>query len=142
MSDFSIAPDIGQFEIPIDRSTEPFWAGTARHALLLPRCGDCGRFRWPPGPFCPTCQSQAVDWVPAGPGRVYSFTVVEESSVDGSAGKRTHIPALIEFPDAGHVRLLAAMVGANPASLCIGASVRVDWVSAANATVPVFGLDD
>jgi len=27
-----------------------------------PRCAECGRFRLPPTPFCPHCQSTAVIW--------------------------------------------------------------------------------
>lgn len=144
--DFSTAPDIDQLEIPMDRWSEPFWAGTARHELLMPRCGACGLFRWPSGPFCAACRSQAVDWVPAGAGRIYSYTIIETASPDtgvgGGVGKRLHIPALIEFPAAGHVRLLAACVGQDPALVYIGAPTRVGWVSAGNATVPVFTIKD
>ena len=142
MPGLSVAPDVSQLAIPVDRWTEPFWAGTARHELLMPRCGHCGQFRWPPGPFCPACQSQSVDWVPAGRGRIYSFTIVDGTSIDGSEERRIHIPALIEFPAAGHVRLLAAVVGQDPALLRIGAVTSVGWISAENATVPVFTVED
>lgn len=142
MPGLSVAPDVSQLAIQIDRWTEPFWAATARHELLMPRCGHCRQFRWPPGPFCAACQSQSVDWVPAGRGRIYSFAVVDGSLSDGSGRECLHIPALIEFPTAGQVRLLAAVVGQDPATLRIGASTRVGWISAENATVPVFTVDD
>lgn len=138
MSRTSIAPDIADLDVPIDAWTRPFWEATAEHRILLPRCGDCGTFRWPPGPFCPQCQSQQVDWVPGGEARIYSFTVVRAKAADGS--EASSIPALIEFPQAGGIRLLAAIVGAEPAHVRIGTTVVPDWIAAANAQVPVFTL--
>ena len=140
MPELSTAPDLADLIIPMDAWTEPFWTGTARHELLMPRCGACGRFRWPPGPFCPACQSQAVEWVEAGPGRIYSFTMVDGAKPGPDGEACIHIPGLIEFPAAGCVRLLAAIVAADPATLQIGASVHVDWMQAGNATVPVFAV--
>lgn len=130
-SEVSSAPDIAQLEIPIDAWTQPFWDATERRQLMLPACADCATVRWPPGPFCPGCQSQNVQWRPAGTGRIYSFTVVR-----GDA--HIHVPALVEFPDAGDVRLLAAIVHTPIDTIAIGLEVVTDWVAAANATVPVF----
>lgn len=138
MSDICSAPDVSGLEIPMDAWTQPFWDGTADHSLLLPACADCGRFRWPPGPFCPGCQSQRIEWRPAGPGRVFSFTIVREPAREEGVLPGIHAPALIEFPEAGGVRLLAAIVDTPLPAIAIGAGVTVDWVRAANATVPVF----
>lgn len=138
MSEMSNAPDLSALDIPMDTWTQPFWAGTAQGKLLLPRCGACHRFRWPPGPFCPHCQSQAVEWLPAGAARVYSFTIVHPR---GPADQpRTHVPALIEFPEAGGVRILAAIVDTPLAKIRIGAELTLGWSPAANATVPVFRI--
>lgn len=138
MSEPSCAPDISGLDIPMDAWTEPFWAGTAEHRLVMPCCADCSHFRWPPGPFCPNCQSQATQWRPAGEGRLYSFTVVREPDADAPGQTRIYIPALIEFPDAGGIRLLAAIAGVPQEALELGAPVEVSWSQAANATVPIF----
>lgn len=138
MADVSTAPLVAELSIPIDSWTKPFWDAAAEHRLVLPACGDCGTFRWPPGPFCPQCQSQSVDWKPAGVGRIYSYTTVRPKTRDGEAV--LHIPALVEFPDAGGVRLLAAIVGTTPEAIHIGAAVEPDWITAANAEVPIFRL--
>lgn len=138
MTPVSTAPLVAELSVPIDIWTKPFWDAAAEHRLMLPACGDCGAFRWPPGPFCPACQSQAVEWKPAGEGRIYSYTAVRPKNQDGK--ESLHIPALVEFPDAGGVRLLAAIVGAAPDEIRIGAAVAPDWISAANAEVPVFRL--
>jgi uncharacterized OB-fold protein len=54
----------------------PFWEGARRGQLLLPHCPDCGRYWWPPGPVCPYCLSERVEWSRAsGRGRVISWVV-------------------------------------------------------------------
>lgn len=138
MGEISSAPDVGALEVPIDVWTAPFWEAAASETLLLPRCGTCARFRWPPGPFCPHCQSQQTEWRPAGPGRIYSYTIVRSSGENGAGKLRA--PALVEFPDAGRVRMLAAIVDAQPDRLAIGATLRVDWVNTANVKAPIFRL--
>jgi len=124
----------------MDSWTQPFWDATAQRKLLLPRCSACGRFRWPPGPFCPACRSQPVDWVPAGAGRVYSFTVIPGAPAEEAGQRPVFVPALIEFPEAGGVRLIAAIVDTPVAAVRIGAKVELGWSEAANAVVPVFKL--
>lgn len=136
MSNISRTPDLKQLEVPIDAWTEPFWRGTEQHQLLLPTCTACSTVRWPPGPFCPSCQSQSVRWQPAGAGRIYSFTVVHSSRTD--VEQWVQVSALIEFPEADGIRLLAAVVDSPVDTIEIGQSVELDWLDAANVTVPVF----
>jgi uncharacterized OB-fold protein len=126
-------PDLSALEIPMDAWTEPFWAATARGELLLPRCGECGRFRWPVGPFCPACHSQALDWVPAGDASVYSYTLVPD-------GDAIVAPALIAFAAAPGIRIPAAIVETEVSAIRIGAILTVDFSTAKNAQVPVFGF--
>lgn len=141
MTEISTSPDVSQLEIPMDRWTAPFWQAASERRLAFPRCSACGRFRWPAGPFCPDCHSQDVEWADAGEGRVYSFSAVRTAATE-TALATLHLPALIEFPGAGGVRLLAALVGAVPEAVEIGAAVVPDWLPAANAVVPIFRLKD
>ena len=134
MSEISTAPDIGALDVPVDAWTEPFWAAAEKGELTLPRCTDCARFRWPPGPFCPHCHSQRVEWRASGPARVYSFTVVRNQDA------KLHVPALVEFPEADGVRILAAIVDKAIEDIRIGAALRVHWSRAANVSVPIFSL--
>lgn len=135
MTTLSTSPDIAELAIPMDTWSKPFWEAAQERRLVIPRCGACATWRWPPGPFCPVCQSQSVELVESGKGRIYSFTVVHDA-------EDLHIPALVEFSDAGGVRLLAAIVDARAEAPTIGASVSVDWVQAANTLVPIFRLAD
>jgi uncharacterized protein len=138
MSPVSAAPDLSTLEIPIDAWTQPFWDGTAERELLLPRCSACMRFRWPPGPFCPDCQSQQTEWVEPGPARIYSFTLIPERSDTGVDQPQYRVPALVEFPAADGIRILAAIVATPLAEIRIGAELKLGWSRAVNAVVPVF----
>ena len=54
----------------------PFWEHVQRHDLRLQRCAECGAFRYPPGPACPSCLSQEAEWAPlSGRGRLLSWVV-------------------------------------------------------------------
>ena len=139
MSEISRAPDLSALEIPIDPWTQPFWDAAADGRLVLPRCGACRRFRWPPGPFCPNCQSQAVEWAASGPAQIYSFTIVRDRTTDTGA---IHAPALVEFPQADGVRLLAAITDTPLAAIHVGAKLALGWSQAVNAAVPVFRVRD
>ena len=89
MSQISGRPDIAQLVVPADAWTLPFWDAARDHRLILPNCGVCGRYRWPPGPFCPACHSQAVVWADAGYGFGLGFSVRKEPGLaewPGSAG--------------------------------------------------------
>lgn len=140
MSATSTSPEIAGLEIPIDTWTAPFWEATGEQRLTFPRCNNCGTFRWPPGPFCPVCSAQGVEWCEGGEGEVYSFTVVRTPAADQPGGEEVNVAALIEFPEAGSIRLLAALVDADPSDIRIGEPVTVAWRAAANAVVPVFRL--
>jgi uncharacterized OB-fold protein len=138
MPEVSAAPDLTALEVPMDAWTQPVWEAAALKRLLLPRCAACHHFRWPPGPFCPHCQSQLTHWVEPGLGRVYSFTIVRDRHAQEAQRPAPRAPALIEFPDADGVRMLAAIVDTPIEDIRIGAEVRLGWSRAANVVMPVF----
>lgn len=140
MSERSIAPDLASLEVPWDIWGEAFWKATAQRKLLMPSCADCGTFRWPPGPFCPKCQSQKIEWKPPGQGRIYTFTVLPVPGAVKDAPLQHRVPVLVEFDQAKGIRLVSALVDAPLDKIAIGDAVEVDWLVAANATVPVFRL--
>ena len=130
----TVYPDLANLEIPMDVWTRPFWLATQDRTLLLPRCGECGWFRWPPGPFCRTCRSQVVAWVAPGRAEVYSFTLLPA----GADGLSVIAPALLAFPDAGGIRLPAAIVDTPLDLIRIGAPATPAFAPAHNEWVPVF----
>ncbi|CAN7516253.1 zinc ribbon domain-containing protein [Phenylobacterium sp. LjRoot219] len=135
----SITPDFSALEIPTDVWSAPFWEAAAEGRLAMPRCSACGTFRWPVGPFCPNCHAQPVAWRPPGAARIYSYTVLPAPGLEGDPS-RARIPVLAEFDDAPGVRLVTVLIDTPVTAVSIGARLQVDWLPAANATVPVFRL--
>jgi uncharacterized protein len=140
VSEVVSAPDLSKLDVPTDRWTQPFWDAASRGELVLPRCGECGAFRWPPGPFCPRCRSQEVAWAPAGEARLYSYTLVRQKPSTGDEAVRRVAPALVEFPACDGVRIMAAIVDTPAEAIRIGARLELRWAAAGGAQVPQFAV--
>src|ERR1700712_1344551 len=140
MQKISSARDVSKLEISMDVWTEPFWRAAEEGHLELPRCGNCKLYRWSPGPFCPRCHAQSVEWMPAGPGRLFSYTVVPGKPEHEGDETLAYVPALISFAEAGGMRMLASLVDAPLDDIRIDAEVEVAWADAANTKVPIFRL--
>ncbi|OKO81093.1 Zn-ribbon domain-containing OB-fold protein [Bradyrhizobium sp. AS23.2] len=69
------APDVKYSPKPTPE-TAHFWEGTRSGELRLQRCGSCNHTYFPPRPFCPACQSEAIRVVPAsGKAKLYSYVI-------------------------------------------------------------------
>lgn len=141
MTEITSAPDISRFEIPMNVWTEPFWQAAADERLVLPRCRSCGTHRWPPGPFCSSCRSQAVDWVPAGRAELYSYTILRPPAAAPEKPGPVIAPGLVAFPEAGGVRIMAAIVDSPVDAIRIGAPLILGWSAKDDTKVPVFSVD-
>ena len=109
-----------------DRWTEPFWAAAEQEVLRVPRCTSCGTFRMPPGPFCPACRSQDVEWVDLpGTGEVFTWTVVRHAVVPFLRDAVPFVIAVVALDGAPGARLIANLV--DVADVSIGQRVRVVW---------------
>jgi uncharacterized OB-fold protein len=123
--------------IAVNAITEPFWVAAKDKRLVAPQCGDCGTFRLPPTPFCPSCQSKAVNWIElSGAATVYSFAVVH-----GFPGlpDLTLVPAVLDLPDAPGARLVSNVVDVAPDEVKIGTRLQVDFTPITDGwLLPVF----
>ena len=116
------------FKLSTNAWTQPFWDATARHVLLVARCAGCGHCRMPPTPFCPACQSQAIDWKPvSGRGEVYSYTVVERAILPDMQAHLPYVPAVITLDDGGGVRLISNVVEVEVSAIRVGLPVQLVW---------------
>lgn len=136
-------PPAELFTLVVDQWTQPFWDACREHRLVVPRCPDCGTTRFPPGPFCPECRSQRVEWVDLpGTGTVFSYTIVSRSLTPEMDDSIPYAPVVIALDDAGGRRLISCVVDAEIDSLRVGAPVRVVWEDRADGvTVPFFALE-
>jgi uncharacterized OB-fold protein len=133
-------PPAELIKINPDQWTSPFWAAAAEHRLVCARCANCGKFRMPPGPFCPKCRSQAIDWTElSGQGSVFTYTVVTHAVMPSLAGCVPYAVAAVTLPDAGGVRLLGNVVDMESNQLVVGLPVEVQWADVADGvSVPRF----
>ncbi|MDR2856376.1 MAG: zinc ribbon domain-containing protein [Novosphingobium sp.] len=136
----STTHDLSRIAIAMDTWTRPFWEAADRERLVVPRCGRCGHYRWPPGPFCPQCHSQETEWVDPGRGRIYSFTVLSRPPATEGGEPELSVPTLVRFADAGGTLLLGSLADAPIAAIAIDAPVTIGWAQAANTRVPIFHL--
>ena len=59
---------------PDDPANRPFWEGARRGVLMLQRCLDCGRHRFPAARYCGQCHGERSAWVgTSGAGVVESY---------------------------------------------------------------------
>jgi uncharacterized protein len=122
--------------------TEPFWQAASEHRLVLPQCGSCREFRFPPTPFCPTCSSQSIDWIDHdGHGIIYSFTVIRHAVIPDVAAALPLIAVVVELPGTDGCRIIGNVVDVDPSDVAIGQAVDLDWYDVREGeSVPIFRL--
>jgi len=108
----------------ISPDNAPFWAGCKRHELVLPFCAACGRPHLPPGPVCPFCLGDRLDWRRAsGRGVVSSWTVVHQPYFPAFKADLPYNVVQVELAEGP--RLTANLVEAPNAALEVGLAVEV-----------------
>ena len=107
---------------------QQFWERCKQRQLVFQQCNDCQRFRHPPGPACPSCQSFSYRWVEAhDEAELFSFTVVEHGALAGIEKSLPYNIAIVDFPSFDHVRLISNVVDTAPANLRIGMKLHLIW---------------
>jgi uncharacterized OB-fold protein len=122
--------------------TQPFWDAAAQHRLVVPRCGSCGTFRFPPSPFCWRCRAQDVEWIDHdGAGDIYSYTVIRHAVIPDVRAALPVVAAVVELPNTGGCRVVGNVVDCEPDAVRVGLPVTLDWYDVREGTsVPVFRL--
>ncbi len=138
MSDF-LLPDLD------DETSAPFWAGTARHELLVQACGACGRWRMPPRPMCPHCQSISVTWVPTrGHATVWSFIVPHPPLLPAYSELAPYNAIVVALDEDPSIRFVGNLVAnatgpineIDPATIVIGEAVHVVFQPVDDVVLP------
>lgn len=98
-----MAGDPGQtgFLAPsIDPDSQPWWDAVAEHRLVLPCCGACARYWFPPTPGCPNCGAQEYELCAvSGRGRLYSWVVVHRALSPSFQADVPYTIALVELEE-------------------------------------------
>jgi uncharacterized OB-fold protein len=111
--------------LPDDASAE-FWAACRRHELRMQRCARCERFRFPPRPMCPSCQSMESLWpLVSGEGKIASFVIVHPPVLPAFRDKTPFPVLLVELDEDPRLRMIGNLIGGRSDALRIGAPVEV-----------------
>ena len=104
----------------------PLWNSIRAGRMCLPRCLDCGKLHYPPGPVCPHCLSSNLEWQPiSGRGTILSWVIYH----------RTYLEAYPEPYNVIVVRLeegpimASNLEGPAPAENWIGQPVRMTYTT-------------
>lgn len=116
-----------RFDQPmVEDESRPFWDGLRDGRLLIKRCADCGAYHHYPRPFCPSCWSEAVDWVEAsGDGRVYSYSTVYVNDLPPFGPEVPYVAAVVELAEGP--RMMTRLVDCTADDIAIDMAVRVDF---------------
>jgi uncharacterized protein len=103
-----------------------FYEGLREGRLLTTRCAKEGTLTWPPRTVCPSCHSDALDWIDLPrTGTIYAFSAV---LVGAPLGMESDVPfavGLIDL-DGAKLRLFGRIVGRPWEELAIGGGVRFE----------------
>ena len=112
-----------------------FWDALERGEVRFQQCEACGRQQFPPSYHCRTCGAPDPVWREvAGPGEVYSYTVVHRPPEEAFAADVPYVIAVASFEGGG--RIFARLNGVEPDTVRIGLPVRAvaadhgTWTSA------------
>ncbi len=124
------------FEPRISADTAAFWAGCREHKLMIQRCKDCGRLRWPASYVCPDCLSSETELVELPPeGTLYSYVVMQKPFHPSLADKVPYIVAAVDVAEG--VRILANIFDCDPSTLHCGDAVSIDWCDCETYSRPI-----
>jgi hypothetical protein len=131
--------------VPVpDEVSAPFWEATARHALVLARCGQCGVFTHPPDVACAACGNTdpECEFVEvAGAGSVRSWTVMRQSFLPGFDDDVPFVLVDVELTEPPGIRLIGRLLDGPAAPLRAGAPVSIDFEDLGpGLSVPAFRL--
>ena len=116
--------------------SEPLWNGYGEGQIRLPRCAACGHCHLPPGPVCPICFSDDLNWhVASGRGVLSTWVVVRRKYFEDF--DPPYVVVQVELEEGP--RLTAKMPIDELGSIRIGLPVFATFERAANGMVlPLF----
>ncbi len=110
----------------ITPDSEPFWKALRERKLMLPYCGGCGKPHLPPGPVCPFCFSDRLEWrLASGRGRISTWTVVHKAWFPAFAEDIPYNVVQVELEEGP--RLTTNVVGLPNERLKVGLPVVIDF---------------
>lgn len=111
----------------LTEETSTFWEGTARGELLVEKCDNCGRLRFPPRPACPWCRSFDATWTAmSGNATLWSWVVAHPPLLPAYAEKAPYNVIVVALDEDPSVRMVGNLDG-DPEVVGIGGALRVSF---------------
>lgn len=108
----------------VDVDSETYWQSLREHKAKLEKCGNCGRFRFPPSPSCYYCGTPGGSWQEiSGKGTIYSWTVIHHPIDKRLASEVPFTIALVELEEGP--RVAGRLTGCDSQQLKCGMPVRI-----------------
>ena len=99
-----------------------FWEAADREEFVGQRCGECGKYTFPPRPMCPACHSLKREIVPlSGKGTVQAWTLPRHPPVFGF--KEPPIVAVIKLQEG--INFVSNVIGIKLEDVKLGLPVEV-----------------
>ncbi|MCA9509355.1 MAG: Zn-ribbon domain-containing OB-fold protein [Myxococcota bacterium] len=106
-----------------------FWEGCKRGVLLGQRCASCKRFRFPPRPMCPHCQSVEREEVELS-GRATLYSWAKPVHPPLPMFPPGYLIALVELEEG--MRMLSNLCDVEPADIEVGMPLEVFFAPTAD----------
>jgi uncharacterized protein len=108
---------------PDDPANRPFWDGAKRGVLMLQRCLDCGRHRFPAARYCVQCHGERSEWIATtGAGVVESYCTFHRAYWPAFARDVPYDVVQVRLDEG--VRLFSNLVGVSRERIQSGMRVR------------------
>ena len=109
-----------------DDASQAYWEACRAGELRMQRCGACGRFRFPPRPMCPRCQSFDCEWrESSGRGRLYSWVVCHPPLLPAFQSRAPLAIVLVELEDDPTLRIVGNLFECPLPEIAIGMPLEV-----------------
>jgi uncharacterized OB-fold protein len=122
----------------VDNWSRPFWQAARDGQLKIQACTGCGHLFFPPGPVCPKCLGDALEWRPvSGRGTVESWVVFHQAYYKGFADELPYNVAMVRLEEGPF--LFTNLVGIDNAAIRRGLPVEAVFEKATDdVTIPRF----
>ncbi|GIW46065.1 MAG: hypothetical protein KatS3mg077_3347 [Candidatus Binatia bacterium] len=118
----------------------PFFEAAARGVLGVPRCQNCGAFRFPPRPVCPECLATNFAWESvSGRGEVWSYVVMHQVYHPAFAAEVPYAVVLVRLVEGP--KIVSRLLDVAPGEIRIGMPVIATFVLVGGGIyLPMFRL--
>jgi uncharacterized OB-fold protein len=115
----------------------PYFESLQREELLLPSCGVCGLFQWPPAWICHGCHALDLRWTQVAPeGAIFSWARSWHPVHPVLREAVPYLTVVVEIEGAGGVRVVGNLLGDPLQPVKIGARVRGRFEHHPNSAPP------